>query len=1264
MFDITSDDINQLNDTDLRELVGRLCEAELVSHGLSAAAVTWGGNQTAPDGGLDVRVSLPKGTSIDGFIPRSATGFQVKKPDMPRAAILVEMQPAGVIRPVIQELADESGAYVIISSTGSTADGALRNRQKALRDALKGVVDANQLHTDFYDRTRLATWVRQHPGLITWVKEKVGRALMGWRPYGAWSGSAEDIYATYLVDDKFRLHLNEQQNTPIRPVVESIDLLRDVLAQPGKMVRLVGLSGVGKTRLVQALFDSRIGSRPLASSLAVYTNLSDNPNPQPTGLASDLIANRTRAILIVDNCPPDLHRRLSDLCSNQGSTVSVITVEYDVRDDQPEGTQVVRLETSSPELIEKLVLRRYPDLSQVNARTVTEASGGNARIAIALAETVERSDSITGLSNDELFQRLFRQRHDPNDALLLAAQACSLLYSFQGEALTEEYAEIPRLALLVGQAPLEMYRHVNELLRRDLAQQRGVWRAVLPHAVANRLAARALDDFPYELINQHLIEGGSERLARSFSRRLSFLHEHPKALVIVNKWLEPDGLLGDVIGLNDLGKEMFENIAPVLPAMTLAALERVANSHPNDAVVTWQLYLPLLRSLAYDPTLFERSTRLLSRTVIQIEDQQQAKDASETFTSLFTIYLSGTHAPIEQRLSIVENLLKCCEPNALTLGLAALDQVLEVHNFNSSYQFEFGARSRDYGYRPLNQGEILNWYSAALKLVERLFLDETSLKSDLRDLMARNFRSLICFEALHDDLERICRSFSKEQFWRSGWSACREVIQFDKDWLAPEHIQRLSALETDLRPSGIKDQVRAVVLGKIFDCIELDDIGGTGGLHHASERLSKSALQLGAMVVTDHIILKELLPELLLGGNRIFEFGRGLVSTSSDPKSIWGMLVEELKKTDVNCRDINILKGVLAEIWSSSKETAQQILDSVFDEPDLITLLPDLHSALMLDTRGIERLQRALREGLVPVSMYRHLTLSRIEDDVSSGDIKDLLCCINNELFGFHIALELLFRLLHSDSSAQRMHESELIEFGRDLLEDITFRKGNARDDFYLAGLVRICLKHPGGRAAIIKIALKLKHAIAAYETYAFDNNDLLKSLIEANPTAVLDALFMGEDKDLQAGMAVFKHTSRNRACPLDLLSSELLLSWCDEQPHKRYPIAAAIITFVDRPKNDKALVWSEQANVLIANAPNPESVLTVLIKRFSPTSWSGSRAVLIEANARLLESLEGDTRPGLMAFVTGAQAKLKVDIEHERRWETEQDQKNDERFE
>src|SRR5262249_18234181 len=309
--------------------------------------------------------------------------------------------------------------------------------------------------------------------------------------------------------------------------------------------------------------DQRIRKGALDPSLALYANLGDDPDPQPVGMISDLIAGRSHAIVVVDNCPPDLHRRLSDVCRGTFSTVSVITVEYDIREDTPEETEVIRIEPSSIALIEKLIKRRFSRVSPVDARTVATLSGGNARVAIALAGTIKEHETISGLSDEELFQRVFEQRHGHDEPLFLVAQACSLLYSFEGEALSRGDAELPIFADLIGSTAATVYQAVAELKRRDLVQQRGVWRAVLPHAMANRLAAMALQNFPIPTIEEHLVNGASERVLKSFSRRLGYLDESHNAVTLVSVWLSRDGLLGDVTRLNDLGKAMLQNVAPV-----------------------------------------------------------------------------------------------------------------------------------------------------------------------------------------------------------------------------------------------------------------------------------------------------------------------------------------------------------------------------------------------------------------------------------------------------------------------------------------------------------------------------------------------------------------------------------------------------------------------------------------------------------------------------------------------------------------------------
>lgn len=1268
MFDVTANDIAQLNDIDLRELVGRLCEAELASRGLPVSAVTWGGNQTATDGGLDVRVALPSGEAVAGFIPRASTGFQVKTPDMPRAEILGEMRPSGVIRPVISSLVDDAGAYIIVSSHGSTADSALLNRQNAMREALNGVPNAHKLATDFYDRTRVATWVRQHAGLIAWVREKVGRSLVGWRPYGAWSGPSEGTEAEYIIDEKLRLHFGSESETTAQPVAEALDLLRDRLSKPGKVIRLVGLSGVGKTRLVQAMFDSRIGSRSLPPSYAVYTNMSDNPDPQPIGLASDLIATRKRAVLIVDNCPPELHRRLSDLCAADGSAISVLTVEYDVKDDQPEGTEVVTLDTSSPELIEKLVARRYPRLSQVDARTIADISGGNARIAIAIAGTVGPSDTIAGLSDEELFGRLFHQRQPADAGLLLAAQALSLLYSFEGENLTGTEAELPHLAALIEQSPQQLYRHAGELVRRELVQKRSIWRAVLPHAVANRLAGRALQDIPFSFIEEKLVTGGTDRLARSFSRRLSYLHDEPRAATIVSRWLAPDGLLGSVAALNELGRAMFENVAPVCPEAALSALERVDGENADAMQHVLYRHRWLLRSLAYEPTMFERSAVLLLRGATIGDDQRKAKELRDIFTSFFQIYLSGTHATIEQRLNVVEKLLQSDQETEQSIGFATLDAVLEAWHFSSSHSFNFGARPRDYGYAPKANADVIHWYNSALNLIEKLAIGEKLPKPELRRILAQNLRDLWTKAGRYDGVEKLALLFAADEFWRDGWAACRQALHFDRESLASEVSDRLRVLADKLKPTNVFEQVQASVLGERSGALDVDDLevgdGDAADFARAYARMDEAAIHLGELVAGDDPLFLRLAPLLARGGVRVWMFARGLARATADIDGTWHRLVEALRALPIEQRDVQVLRGFLAELWERDREVAQRFLDAALCDADLVPFIPVLHSALRIDSRGVQRLKRALDAPQVRIGMFSNLSLGRCVDDLDGQDLADLLRLISEKEGGLEIAIEILQMRFFSERSSGSPHDANLLTVGREFLDRSALGKGSDLADYRRKEILSVCLAGPEGSEVAASMARRLRSSAANYEAYAFSNQQLLCGLLEVQPLAVLDALFEGNPEDYRTGLDVFDHIDRPQSGPADKVPVTTLIAWCDTDPVNRYPLAAAFISFARSSEEKQTRVWTDQAKALLENAPDKAAVLKELVRRFMPISFSGSRATLIEANAALLDCLPIEVTPAILPVVVQAKAQLDQVAQAERRQETQRDRERDERFE
>lgn len=655
---------------------------------------------------------------------------------------------------------------------------------------------------------------------------------------------------------------------------------------------------------------------------------------------------------------------------------------------------------------------------------------------------------------------------------------------------------------------------------------------------------------------------------------------------------------------------------------------------------------------------------MLARAATYSTDERETKEASDTFGSLFTIYLSGTHATIDQRLGLIEQLLRSGESKQVSLGLAALGQTLEASHFSSAHGFEFGARSRDYGYEPGSDEDVTRWYSAALALIEQLAFHGGLLKSELRNLLAGRFRGLWISAHMFDQLEDLARGFAADKFWPEGWVACRQTMRFDKDRLTKEGSARLAKLEAELGPSNLPERVRALVLSNRSDGLDLEDEDHEGNFSGAFERLQTIARELGESVAADDAVFEDLVPDLLRGGSRAWAFGRGLAAASRDPRATWARLVKGLEQLSQEERDVQMLRGFLAELWDKHREIAQTLLDTVLDQPALTVFLPALQSAVQIDQRGVERLKWGLRSGEVPVWMYRNLAWGRTTDDLAGSDLKDLLLLIADQPDGFDGALEILHMRLHSDRSARRSHEPEVLEAGRELLRRMRFKKDSQSSDYNLAHIARACLKDHGAGPHAAEIARKLRQAIAGYETYAYSNNDLLKALLGTQPTAVLDALFEGDERDQRSGIKVFDHLHDDRSNPSDEISCEDLIAWCDRAPESRYALAASIVSIADRDKQSGTRVWSKQAKKLFANAPDPKSVLAVFIDRFRPRSWSGSRAALMEANAQLLDSLASDTPAELRSFVTESKEHLERDIAAERQWETEQDRTRDERFE
>jgi hypothetical protein len=1234
LLEVTGDDIDQLDDASLRELIGLLCEADYRSGGLSTKGITWGGHQDASDGGLDVVVRCQDDPPKASFIPKKTTGFQVKKSDMTKTKVIDEMKPKGRLRDEIKNLISEEGAYIIVSSSGSTTDKALKSRINAMRDVVSKEDGNEKLEVDFFDRNRVATWVRLHPAMILWVRNKIGRNFQGWRPYDNWANTPEGIEEEYLLDDRLRLHDGTQPQQSEIPIQEGLLVLRSTLSVSRASVRLAGLSGVGKTRLVQALFDERIGSQALNPSFPLYTDISYNPEPSPETMAEQLIARKTKAILIVDNCPPDLHRRLTELCTQKHSNLSLLTIEYEVREDIPDETNVFRLEPASEELIEKLINKRYPHISQVDANTISHFSGGNARIAIALANTVKRNETLSDFNDDELFKRLFWQNQAPDENLILSAEVFSLVYSFEGEDVYSEKSELSFLGSLINKTSDTLYHDISILRERSLIQSRGVWRAVLPHAIANRLAKRALNVIPKDKMIQAFLNFGSERLIRSFSKRLSYLHDSKLAIEIANEWLSPNGMLGKKnCKFNQLEMDVFNNIAPISPEKTLMAIERAANNDKESNFFTTSNtnqseLVNILLHLAYDPELFSGSLEILTRFALSENRNNTNSSVREQLKHLFWIMLSGTHASVDARAKVIKGLTTSDNPNNQQLGLDLLSSALEAWNFHSYRNFNFGARPRDFGHHPKTRNEVEIWFNTFINICTDLALSSQSIAANARKLLADKMRGLWIRGKMHDAINAVAKEIHTQKAWNDGWLAVRQIIQLDSKNFDEEVLEKLLSLEKFLKPTNLLEKARVFALSNQFDRLDIGSFIDQEDDETSSwRRADKITRELGSQVVQDSEAFNALLPELVSTyASRLYIFGQGLANGSDNKQLLWEILYDQLKKTDPEKRQIIVLVGYLSSSAESAPEFYNSTLDSLINDEYLGKWFPYFQADSIIDQRGVERLHEALDTGHAGVDAFRDLAWGRRHESISDNDLADLLVKLQKRENGINVAIDILGMRFHETKEKQIQHSRKLIETACSLLEQYPFTRGNYLQNnvgYELAQIAKVCFSNEFGAKYIVSTCEHLAKLTTDYRISSIEYTDLFSSIAHIKPFVFLD-IFLENKRNIgnYKPHLVFRDSFDERDLFIDQIVDDVLISWCEVDPETRYPLLASVTNLFVISKETNKIGLNRTVPILFAKAPNLTMILQYLSNSASPMSWSGSLAELLSQRAELLKDL------------------------------------------
>jgi hypothetical protein len=1288
LFHVDTADIKALNDEQARELIARLCRAEIRKYGGSESAVTWGGDQRAKDGGVDVRVEINPPLGISGYLPNDNTAFQVKAEVFPPSKIPGEMVPNGVLRQAIRDLATTKGSYVIAATRDDTSESALDLRLNAMRACLSANGLGSSPHFDFYDARKIADWVEQHPAIAAWVKHQLGKPLVGWRPYSGWAYQETTVDSEYLLDDRVKVFTPDAEKGI--NVSATIDRLRLDLSK-GASVRIVGLSGVGKTRLVQALFDPRIQTNQAALSAddVLYTDLSDGPSPQPSAMLEALIEDGNHCVLVVDNCGADTHQRLTELLKKSGSKIGLVTVEYDVRDDLPDATKCYRLEGSSDDVIKKLLQRRYPVLSLSDVDTITAFSDGNARVAFALAATVTTTGELARLRDSDLFKRLFHQKNAENEDLLSCAEAASILYSFDGED-DGPGSELNKIAAVADVSLITLQRKVVDLQRRGLVQARGKWRAVLPHAIANRLAAQALEAIPKSQIVSIFVDTATDRVARSFSRRLGYLHESAKAAELVRDWLSPSGRLGDLTALNDIGHEIFHNIAPVSPKVALAAIGRAANipSFLSDENRQRAQYAHTLKAIAFEEEDFEMAADILVKFALAAPQEKGRHESVELLKSLFFCVLSGTNAPPNLRSEFVIKLLESADPKREQLGLLLLDAALEAMHFSSVSSFDFGARKRSEGWAPESRLDVESWFMPFLRMALDIGKQKSDLAESCRSILGRRLRGLWLGTSLRPEVCAAVKELASVVSWPQGWFGVKSILRYDSSKCDEAVQNELRELEKFLKPKAIPDMIRARLLDSNNFDLDLDGDDADQLDKTTGERIrnSNQALEeLGEAAATIDGLILELLPQLIStkSGANAFPLGVGVGKKIADPRWILDAAKVHIATATPGTVGVLFLRGLINGWHHASPACAEEFLDSAVTDAIWVKWIMDLH-CIPLNQAAYARILQSIKAGATPAWQYSYLGMGRQTDAFSVAEIGELLAAIALLPDGGGVFLDVLSMVVHCASDHDDAYKESLATTCLNLLRSADWGQvlgDRANSGYHIEGVLEFSLKRLASSEAALEVLNGLVTFARTMEGGYSDRDavkDAISPFLRHMPRLTLDAIYVpGDEGYYRQMLPVIGHPYNDRReTALSIVPPEALIDWCNDSPPDRYVFAARSCKLFDTRRraseghtnidsvDDSELVISDAALAVLANAPDKKAVIEAYLKRFTPSGWSGSLAEILKKRIPLLDALSLGNEEQLKPVLATARASLERRIAAEELREDEEERERTGSFE
>ena len=1102
-------------------------------------------------------------------------------------------------------------------------------------------------------------------GLINALKPTIQNVLetqkSKFRPFTAWKEWNE-------------LMKNPQSDTFISNVkIEEIQNSILTTTDSPIAIRLLGLSGLGKTRILLETFRPKENDNNslLTSNRILYVNCNDYPNQiNFAEIITKVKAEKEDAVLIVDNCDISTH----NLIVRNLNGLSLITIDSNPEESsRTEGTNYITIgKNDLSDVVSNLVDNDFLNVGKENIAKIKDFSQGIPLMAVLLGKSVKNGEKFIGkLDDKELLDKLLGAKgKEEKDRTIL--KSCSIFnyFGFYNELATqtEFIAKSTNITSLNGDDNVKVNDFndtCNYYLKREIFEKRGRFIGMRPFPLAMSLAQEWLEPLtPKRLIAviteiAELEEPDKTSLSKAFAEQMKYLGYNEKAVEIIDKIVGADSPFDNAEVLNtELGSRLFRSFVEVNPIAVSQNFKRQFFNKTTEELlkikagrrnIVWTL-----EKLCFDKRTFAESTKVLLQFAIA-ENETWGNNATNQFLHLFNTHLSGTEADLKERWQIIDWALKKGDKKHYEFAMQAMKRGLNFGHFSRMGGAEQQGSKRLIDNNPTWSEIEVYWNNILNKLLE-IIKSNNEFSELASENIANSIRALY-----HTRMGELIMPFLKEisdfkrNDWDSGLKGLKFARKYEKQSISEKQLKEINDLIELLTKTDFS--TRYINLSSSYH-LDNDE-------SYSSEKVIDAIRELADEFIKSEISWKEIFPSFYKNQQVYsYHFGKRLSEILREDKEkvkhFINYSLEVIQEIPQEERNLNVLGGFIA---NSGNDVKKEFYSNLFESNEFNC---QLFYFLSIDKSGKEYfnlLFELIDNKVCDLSNFYSFNYSNALSQLSLEELN----LLSEKLFnygdeGCAIVFDLFFDIGYGDESKK----TSLIPIIRKSILKLGFNRTFKRqlDDYKWSEAISLIISNEKEIEFAQFINKSVIDSITWENSYHLDDyvqriyEVLMKVHFNSIWKDLSNALLSNEDNYIK--FYGLKHILGSHIGGVGrsvgvLFDGDIdsIFNWCENNKPLAPTRLAELTPIFDNDNNDFEK-WHSVAQRLIDEYGDIKDVLSHLSSNMGTYSWTGSVVPFLESKKELFKQLSNHETETVREWANSYIGYLDKDIEREQNRDAE----------